>query len=41
MRSRGWIAWAFMAPVLLVMAVIVFYPLLVGVFQTFTNIDSD
>ena len=40
MRSRGWIAWAFMAPVLLVMAVIVFYPLAVGVFQTFTNIDS-
>jgi arabinogalactan oligomer/maltooligosaccharide transport system permease protein len=29
-----------MAPVLLVMALIVFYPLLVGVFQTFTNIDS-
>jgi len=29
-----------MAPVLLVMAVIVFYPLAVGVFQTFTNIDS-
>jgi arabinogalactan oligomer/maltooligosaccharide transport system permease protein len=39
-RSRGWIAWAFMAPVLLVMALIVFYPLMVGVFQTFTNIDS-
>jgi arabinogalactan oligomer/maltooligosaccharide transport system permease protein len=29
-----------MTPVLLVMAVIVFYPLLVGVFQTFTNIDA-
>ena len=40
MRSRSWIAWAFMAPVLLVMALIVFYPLMVGVFQTFTNIDS-
>ena len=40
MRSRGWIAWAFMAPVLLVMAVIVFYPLAIGVFQTFTNIDA-
>ena len=40
MRSRGWIVWAFMAPVLLVMAIIVFYPLAVGVFQTFTNIDS-
>ena len=40
MRSRSWIAWAFMAPVLLVMALIVFYPLAVGVFQTFTNIDS-
>jgi len=39
-RSRGWIVWAFMAPVLLVMAIIVFYPLAVGVFQTFTNIDS-
>jgi arabinogalactan oligomer/maltooligosaccharide transport system permease protein len=39
-RSRGWIAWAFMTPVLLVMALIVFYPLLVGVFQTFTNIDA-
>jgi len=39
-RSRSWVAWAFMAPVLLVMAVIVFYPLAVGVFQTFTNIDS-
>ena len=40
MRSRAWVAWAFMTPVLLVMAVIVFYPLLVGVFQTFTNIDA-
>ncbi len=40
MRTRGWIVWAFMAPVLLVMALIVFYPLLQGVFQTFTNIDS-
>jgi len=39
-RSRAWIAWAFMTPVLLVMAVIVFYPLAVGVFQTFTNIDA-
>jgi arabinogalactan oligomer / maltooligosaccharide transport system permease protein len=39
-RSRTWVAWAFMTPVLLVMAVIVFYPLLVGVFQTFTNIDA-
>jgi arabinogalactan oligomer/maltooligosaccharide transport system permease protein len=29
-----------MAPVLLVMALIVFYPLILGVFQTFTNIDA-
>jgi arabinogalactan oligomer/maltooligosaccharide transport system permease protein len=34
------VAWAFMAPVLLVMALIVFYPLLIGVFQTLTNIDN-
>lgn len=40
MRSRAWVAWAFMTPVLLVMAVIVFYPLAVGFFQTFTNIDA-
>ena len=40
MRSRGWVAWAFMAPVLLVMALIVFYPLVLAVFQTFTNIDN-
>ena len=40
MGSRGWVAWAFMAPVVLVMLVIVFYPLAIGVFQTFTNIDS-
>jgi len=39
-RSRAWVAWAFMTPVLLVMAVIVFYPLAVGFFQTFTNIDA-
>ena len=31
-RSRGWIVWAFMAPVLLVMTIIVFYPLARGVF---------
>lgn len=40
MRSRAWVAWAFMTPVLLVMAVIVFYPLAIGFFQTFTNIDA-
>jgi len=40
MRSRGWVAWAFMAPVILVMAVIVFYPLARGIFTTFTDIDN-
>jgi arabinogalactan oligomer/maltooligosaccharide transport system permease protein len=39
-RTRGWIIWAFMAPVLLVMTVIVFYPLAQGIFQTFTDINS-
>jgi arabinogalactan oligomer / maltooligosaccharide transport system permease protein len=39
-RSRAWVAWAFMLPVLLVMAVIVFYPLVLGVFQTFTDINN-
>jgi arabinogalactan oligomer/maltooligosaccharide transport system permease protein len=39
-RSRGWVAWAFMAPVILVMAVIVFYPLARGIFTTFTDIDN-
>jgi len=39
-RSRAWVAWAFMLPVLLVMALIVFYPLAIGFFQTFTNIDN-
>jgi arabinogalactan oligomer / maltooligosaccharide transport system permease protein len=39
-RSRAWIAWAFMLPVLLVMALIVFYPLALALFQTFTNIDN-
>ncbi len=40
MGSRAWVAWAFMTPVVLVMLLIVFYPLAIGVFQTFTNIDS-
>jgi arabinogalactan oligomer / maltooligosaccharide transport system permease protein len=38
-RSRSWIAWAFMAPTLITMAVIVFVPLLEAVLWTFTDID--
>ncbi len=41
MRSRLWIVWAFMAPVLLVMTVIVFYPLALAFMQSFTNIDAN
>ena len=39
MRSRTWVAWAFMAPTLIAMAVIVFYPLVQAFFWTFTDID--
>ncbi|HEY6056689.1 MAG TPA: sugar ABC transporter permease, partial [Candidatus Limnocylindrales bacterium] len=40
MRSRLWVIWAFMAPVLLVMAVIVFLPLLQALFTTLTDITN-
>ena len=39
MRSRTWVAWAFMAPTLIAMAVIVFYPLAQAFFWTVTDID--
>lgn len=40
MRSRSWVVWAFLAPTLLVMGLIVFLPLVQGFVQSFTNIDS-
>jgi arabinogalactan oligomer/maltooligosaccharide transport system permease protein len=39
MRTRSWIVWAFMAPTIVVMAVIVLYPLLQALFITLTDID--
>ena len=39
MRSRTWVAWAFMAPTLIAMAVIVFYPLAQAFYWTITDID--
>lgn len=35
-----WVVWAFLAPTLLVMALIVFLPLVQGITQSFTNVDS-
>jgi arabinogalactan oligomer / maltooligosaccharide transport system permease protein len=39
MRERMWVAYAFMTPVLLVMAVIVVYPLIGSILSSFTDLD--
>ncbi len=39
MRARAWAAYAFLTPVMVVMAVIVLYPLAVSVYSSFTNLD--
>ncbi len=39
MRERMWVAYAFLAPVSLVMAVIVIYPLIGSVWSSFTDLD--
>ena len=39
MRSRSWVAWVFMAPTLIAMAVIVFLPLVQAFVWTLTDID--
>jgi arabinogalactan oligomer / maltooligosaccharide transport system permease protein len=39
MRGRSWIAWAFMAPTLVAMAVLVLFPLAQAFFWTVTDID--
>ncbi len=41
MRSRAWVAWTFMAPALIVMALIVFLPLIQSVVFSFTNLNAD
>lgn len=38
MKTRTWVAWAFLAPTLVAMAVIVFWPLVQAVLWTFTDI---
>ena len=39
MRERMWVAYAFLAPVAIVMAVIVLYPLLGSIWSSFTDLD--
>lgn len=39
MRERMWVAYAFMAPVAVVMAIIVIYPLIGSVVSSFTDLD--
>ena len=39
MRERAWVAYAFMAPVVAVMAVIVVYPLIGSILSSFTDLD--
>jgi arabinogalactan oligomer/maltooligosaccharide transport system permease protein len=39
MRERSWVAYAFMAPVAIVMAVIVVYPLIGSILSSFTDLD--
>ncbi len=39
MRERMWVAYAFLAPVVVVMAVIVVYPLIGSIVSSFTNLD--
>lgn len=39
MRERMWVAYAFLAPVIVVMAVIVLYPLIASVWSSFTDLS--
>lgn len=38
--DRHWYAWAMVAPVVIVLAVLIFYPLIRGVFLSFTNVTE-
>ena len=38
--NKYWYAWAMVIPVVLVLAVLVFYPLFQGVWMSFTNINE-
>ncbi|QQR99605.1 MAG: sugar ABC transporter permease [Austwickia sp.] len=38
--GKHWYAWAFVAPVVIVLAVLVFYPLVQGIWQSFTNLTE-
>lgn len=40
MRDRMWVAYAFLGPVLVVMAVIVLYPLALSIWSSFTNLST-
>lgn len=39
-RGNAWIAYVFLAPVLIVMAVLVLYPLIMGISYSFTNMNQ-
>lgn len=39
MRDRMWVAYAFLAPVLVVMAIIVLYPLALSIYSSFTDLS--
>jgi arabinogalactan oligomer / maltooligosaccharide transport system permease protein len=41
MRQRWWIVWAFLAPVIVVMTLIVFIPLAEAIYTTFTDINRN
>ena len=38
--AKHWYAWAFVAPVVIVLAVLVFYPLVQGIWQSFTSLTE-
>lgn len=38
--DKHWYAWAFVAPVVIVLAVLVFWPLVAGILQSFTNLTE-
>ena len=40
MRERTWVAYAFLAPVAVVMAVIVIYPLILSIWSSFTDLST-
>lgn len=40
MRDRMWVAYAFLGPVLIVMAIIVLYPLALSIWSSFTNLST-